>query len=329
MSGFREVDREERRKAFDERTRSGVDYLKTDLAQFTPKDGDNCIRIVPCLGSDPWYPEKVGTWGLDCRVVFLAGHGYFVVEVGKGGKTPHTSKFAEMEREIRNQDPEEARQFRGSRRTVMFVLDLNSGKIEKDSLKIWPAAATLVDDFVRASKNKRTGELIEIEHPEHGRPIFFEKVGSGRSTKYQGVQVDQEALPLEQWMADALPHFEDILILKSEDDADSAIASYLDGGSGSRSDETDSRTVRRREEPAPAPAAAAPAPEAAPAARRFERSEPDVDADIPASVEGSGNGRTPVTIEGKAEVVEEPPAPAGGEGGMDGLRARIASRLNK
>ena len=45
MSGFRQIDREERRKAFDERTRSGVDYLKTDLAQFTPKDGDNCIRL--------------------------------------------------------------------------------------------------------------------------------------------------------------------------------------------------------------------------------------------------------------------------------------------
>ncbi len=323
MSGFRQVDREERRKAFDERTRSGVDYLKTDLAQFSPKDGDNCIRIVPCLGSDPWFPEKVGTWGLDCRVVFMAGHGYFLVEIGKGGKTTLTAMFAEVEREVRKQDPEEARQFRGSRRTIMFVLDLNAGEVSKESLKIWPAAATLVDDFVRASKNKRTGELIEIEHPEHGRPIFFERVGSGRSTKYQGVQVDQEALPLEQWMADALPHFEDILITKSVEDAESAIASYLEGDSGGNQEETDSRQLRRREEPA----AEAPAPEAPP--RQFQRSPaPDVDADIPASVEGGGNGRQPVTIDGESEVVKEAPKSEDG-GGMDGLRARIASRLNK
>lgn len=322
MSGFRQVDREERRKAFDERTRSGVDYLKTDLAQFTPKDGDNCIRIVPCLGTDPWYPDRVGTWGLDCRVVFLAGHGYFVVEIGKGGKTPHTAKFADLEREVRKHDPEEARQFRGSRRTVMFVLDLNAGEVSKESLKIWPAPATLVDDFVRASKNKRTGELIEIEHPEHGRPIFFERVGSGRTTKYQGVQVDQEALPLEQWMADVLPHFEDILVIRAEDDADSAIASYLEGDSGNSQEETDSRTVRRREEPV----ASAPEPEEAP--RQFQRSTPDVDGDIPASVEGAGNGgRQPVTIEGQAETVDE--TPASSSGGMDGLRERIAQRLNK
>jgi hypothetical protein len=325
MSGFRQVDRDERRKAFDERTRSGVDYLKTDLAQFNPKDGDNCIRIVPCLGTDPWYPDKVGTWGLDCRVVFLAGHGYFVVEVGKGGKTPLSNLFAELEREVRKQDPEEARQFRGSRRTVMFMLDLNLGEISQESLKIWPAAATLVDDFVRASKNKRTGELIEIEHPEHGRPIFFERVGSGRSTKYQGVQVDQEALPLDQWMAEKLPHFEDILVIKSVEDAEQAIASYLEGGGDSNQEDTDSRPVRRREEPA----AAAPEPEAPP--RQFQRSpapDVDVDADVPRSVEGGGNGgRQPVTIEGEAETVNETPAPS--SGGMDGLRERIAQRLNK
>lgn len=328
MSGFKQVDREARRKAFDERTRSGVDYLKTDLPQFNPKDGDNAIRIVPPLADDT--TNGLGVWGLDVRVVFMAGHGYFVVEIGKGGTTPLTKKFADLEREVRKQDPEEARQFRGSRRTVMFILDLNSGTVNEGALKIWPSAATLVDDFVRASKNKRTGELIEIEDPAEGRPIFFEKVGSGRSTKYQGVQVDQSPLPLEQWMADKLPHFGDILIFKTEDEADQAIAGYLDGDSGGGGSNEDERPIRRREEPA----AAAPAPEEPP--RQFTRSAPpanvpeiDPDADIPASVEGgNGSGRQPVTVEGTAEVVDDSPAPAA-SGGMDDLRARIASRLNK
>ena len=235
--GWKTANTQEREKAAKSRTSKGVDYLQTDLEQFVPLDGDNQIRIVPPLDND----EMATLWGVDVWTYFLSGHSYLSPQVfDKHAKNPVYDAYKVMKQE----DPELCTklQLGGSKKTILFILDLNDGE-KNPPLKVWAAPPSLVNDFIRASKNRKTGKLIAIEDPEDGRVLFFTRTGTGKNTKYTTVQLDTEAYPLEAELIEHIPYFTDILVRPDMAQLQTSLDETL---SGKQEDKEEEKKFTRR-----------------------------------------------------------------------------------
>ena len=175
--GWKTASSEEREKAAKGRTQKGAQYINTDLAQFTPIDGSNCIRIVPPLADD----AMATLWGIDVWTYYLAGKGF----LSPTTFDPRAQNIVlEAYKRVKADDPEEAKrlQLGGTRKTILFILDFGDGGKEPE-LKVWSAPPGLVDEFIRVAKNRRTGKLVALEDPEEGYCIFFDRIGVGKKTE--------------------------------------------------------------------------------------------------------------------------------------------------
>jgi hypothetical protein len=235
--GWKTATANERTRAAKERDHKGLDYINSDLEQFVPLDGDNCIRIVPPLAED----TMANLWGVDAWTYYLTGKNFLSPTLfSKKARNP----AAEAYRKVKAEDPEEAKrlQLGGSKRTILFILDLNSGE-KVPPLKIWAAPPSLIDEFIRVSKNRRTGQLIALEDPEEGKLIFFTRTGTGKTTDYNGVQLDSEPYPLDASLLEIMPLFSEILVEPDQEEMEAALEEVLAGIGG---DDGDDKKVRRR-----------------------------------------------------------------------------------
>lgn len=218
--GFKTATEAERDVAIKARSSRGLAYVKGDIEIFTPIDGDNQIRIVPPLSED----DHATLWGLEVWAYYLNNQSFLS---SKTLKKADTDPIADHFFKLRQSDPESAKTFRGVKRHLMFILDLND---DKEQLKLWAAPPTLVDEFIRLSKNRRTGQLIPLEDPKDGRIIFFTKTGTGIGTKYTGVEVGREPYPLDEALADELDTFESLLDIRSVVELNQVLSSVQEGG---------------------------------------------------------------------------------------------------
>ena len=221
--GWKTASSEEREKAAKGRTQKGAQYINTDLAQFTPIDGSNCVRIVPPLADD----AMATLWGIDVWTYYLAGKGF----LSPTTFDPRAQNIVlEAYKRVKADDPEEAKrlQLGGTRKTILFILDFGDGGKEPE-LKVWSAPPGLVDEFIRVAKNRRTGKLVALEDPEEGYCIFFDRIGVGKKTEYKGVTLDKEPYPLDESLLDKIPYFTDILVVPDADDLKIALDDTLSG----------------------------------------------------------------------------------------------------
>ena len=236
--GWKTASSEEREKAAKGRTQKGAQYINTDLAQFTPIDGSNCIRIVPPLADD----AMATLWGIDVWTYYLAGKGF----LSPTTFDPRAQNIVlEAYKRVKADDPEEAKrlQLGGTRKTILFILDFGDGGKEPE-LKVWSAPPGLVDEFIRVAKNRRTGKLVALEDPEEGYCIFFDRIGVGKKTEYKGVTLDKEPYPLDESLLDKIPYFTDILVVPDADDFKIALDDTL---SGKAQESQEERKFERRD----------------------------------------------------------------------------------
>lgn len=211
--GFKTATVAERETAISARTKRGLAYVRGDIEIFTPIDGDNQIRIVPPLAED----KHASLWGLEVWTYYLNNRSFLSSRtLTDEGSDPIAEHFFK----IRQAEPEEAKKYRGAKRHLMFILDLND---DTETLKLWSAPPTLVDEFVRLSRNRRTGQLIPLEDPKEGRPIFFTKTGTGLGTKYTGVEVDSNVFELNEGLANELTTFEKLLDIPNRETLQEAL----------------------------------------------------------------------------------------------------------
>ncbi len=219
---FKTMTDDERDREYNQRLERGLPFIESDLPQFRPRDGDNYIRIVPPLEDD----DLAGAWGVDVICHYIEGHGWMLSPKSLD-QTEH-DPVDDLIRELRKIDPELEDIVKTSRKTVMHILDFNAD--ERDGvLKLYAAPPTLVDDFVKAAKDKRSGRTHSLEDPDNGLPISFNKTGSGLLTRYAAVQLERDPFPLEDYILDDIEYFEDVLKVESEDDMRKQIDKILDG----------------------------------------------------------------------------------------------------
>lgn len=204
MAKFRRSTQEERKAAFTNRSNRGVSFLNTDLPLYSPKEGENCIRILPPRADDP----DSMMLGVSIWMTYYNKQGYLSpATLNRHSKDP----FREAYTEFKRQNDPRADGMKPVRRTVMFILDLK----DSETVKVWVVPNGVMESVISLARNRGTGEILPIDDAEIGRAIFFDRIGSGLSTKYSGYSLDEDAYPIEEYLSESIPLYADILNIPS------------------------------------------------------------------------------------------------------------------
>ena len=235
-SGFsyRQRDAESVKKRADSSGKDYDRYLEDVVPAFTVGDGDNMIRFLPPTWDDAEH------FGFDIYVHYSVGPDkgtYLCLNKMKGEKCPICE---ERKRAVNQGDEKYAKDLEPKKRVLTYVIDR---KKEKEGLKVWAMPWTLDRDIVKVSVDKRSGDVLPIDHPEDGYDVMFERHGKADRTEYVGVAIDRRASPLDNDDALdlAVEHpLPTLLKFYSYDH----IASVFDGGGSPSKDDDGARDSR-------------------------------------------------------------------------------------
>ncbi len=161
--------------------------LKDNIKMWKPNDGDNRIRILP-----PTWP-KPEHYGLDIYVHYGVGPdrgSYLCLDKMLGKPDP----IAE-ERKIARDDGDEkySKELEAKRRVLVYLIDRDH---PKEGIQAWSMPWTVDRDIVKVSQDRDSGEVLQIDHPEEGYDVEFEKKGAKDRTEYLGVAIARRSTPL-------------------------------------------------------------------------------------------------------------------------------------
>ncbi len=197
--GKRTVEETTRRS---KRSSGGYDsILDPDIPMFKPKEGENCIRILP----PTWQDDKWGNyWDIEVFVhydVGAQGGSYLCLDKMNGEGCP----VCEAAREAADKD--EARSFRPVVRALCWLIDRND---EKAGPQVWSMPNKMYKEINARSQDKKTKEVILIDGQADGLDgydVTFTRQGTKKETDYSGVEISREMTPLhdderieERWM---------------------------------------------------------------------------------------------------------------------------------
>jgi hypothetical protein len=99
----------------------------------------------------------------------------------------------------------------------MWVLDLKKPE-EAHILKLWSAPRSLSDEILAQSRDPELDVIQEVSHPFEGVPVYFTRTGKGLTTRYTGVKLASNPMPLDEAISDQRFSFMDILIIPTYDE---------------------------------------------------------------------------------------------------------------
>lgn len=177
-------------------TQSANDFdkiLKDGVKMFKPNDGTNRIRILP----PTW--EGARHYGHDIYVHYGVGpdrQSYLCLNKMKGDPDP----ISEAREEARRDNDEKlAKELDAKKRVLIYLIDRDH---EKEGVQAWAMPWTVDRDITTVSKDRSTGEVYNVDDPEEGYDIEFDKRGSKDRTEYTGIAVARRSTPLgrAEWL---------------------------------------------------------------------------------------------------------------------------------
>lgn len=185
---YRQRDASSARKRAESSGKDYDRYLQDVADAYAVNDGDNVVRILPPTWDDAEH------YGHDIYVHYEIGPDkgtYLCLNKMKGEKCP----ICEERKRAQNEGDEDyAKKLEPKKRVLVYVIDRNK---EKEGIKVWAMPWTLDRDIVKVSVDKRTGEVLPIDHPDDGYDVMFERTGKGPRTEYVGVSIDRKSSPLD------------------------------------------------------------------------------------------------------------------------------------
>ena len=183
-------------------------YVLDEYSVWNPQSNkDSNIRFLPPTWDDPEH------YGFDVFVHYGIGAdkgSYLCLKVMKAehpelkmpgdGECPICAARAKAEAK----DPEYAKSLAATKRVLAWMIDRNN---EDDGPQLWPMPWTLDRDISKLCTDKKTGKILNIDDPDDGYDVTFEREGSGQKTKYTAVRIDRDSsalhrkeLKVEEWM---------------------------------------------------------------------------------------------------------------------------------
>lgn len=154
------------------------DPMTTNVAEsFTPKEGDNWIRILPPTWDNPEH------YALDLWIHYEVGpdqNQYLCPLKMQGTPCPLCE---DLQKAVNAGETEYARALEPQRRLLAWVIDRNE---EKKGPLLWNFSPTQDRDILEQARDRRTGEILAIDHPNEGYDVEFVRIGKKLNTKYSG-----------------------------------------------------------------------------------------------------------------------------------------------
>lgn len=167
--------------------------LKDGIKMWKPNDGDNRIRILP----PTWKGAK--HFGLDIYVNYGVGPDrstFLSLSKMKGERDPIAE---ELDAARKDGDEKYVKDLTPKRRVLVYLIDRDH---EREGVQAWAMPWTVDRDLVKVTQDKTTGEVLEIDHPDEGYDVTFEKKGAKDRTEYLGVSIARRSSALgdDRWL---------------------------------------------------------------------------------------------------------------------------------
>lgn len=160
-----------------------IGFILDSLDTYTVRKGENWTRILP-----PTWAEAAH-YGMDIWVHYGIGPqnaSVLCLLKMKNQPCPACEGRAIAEDEGKE---ELAKELKPTRRVLVWMIDR---KDEKKPL-LWPMAWTVDRDISKIARDRQTGELYQLDHPEEGFDISFDVEGEAQTRKYTGFQLARRA----------------------------------------------------------------------------------------------------------------------------------------
>ncbi len=167
-------------------------FFASDVQFFTPKVGENNIRILP----PP--PEKRDEWrsyGVTLYVHYGIGAdeaAYLCLDKMKGEACPvceeRSRAKAAGEEELTND-------LRATTRIAVYLVDRDQ---EGKGPLIWNMPQTIDADICGRSVDKKTGEVYAVDDPTAGYDVSFIREGQSMTTKYKSIDIARRSSSLSE-----------------------------------------------------------------------------------------------------------------------------------
>jgi hypothetical protein len=177
--------------------------LKSTVKAFKVNDGDNVIRPLP----PTWKGAK--HFGLDIYVHYGVGADrgqYLCPAKMKNEPCPICEERERARKTMDGDNKDDAKYLKDlepKRRVLIYLVDREH---EREGVQAWAMPWTVDRDIVKVSVDKRSGEVLPIDHPEDGYDVEFEKQGAKDRTEYLGIAIARRESPLgkEEWLEFAM-----------------------------------------------------------------------------------------------------------------------------
>ena len=196
-SGFRYQGRD--RAQVEKRATMGANdfdkILKDHIKTWTPKTGNNRVRILP-----PTWP-KPEHYGYDIYVHYGVGPdrgSYLDLDKMLEKPDPITEERAALKRSG-DATEDEIKRMDSKRRVLCYIIDRDN---ESDGVQAWAMPWTLDKDITVLSTDRTTNEVINIDDPDEGYDVEFKREGEKDRTKYIGVAIARRPSKLgrREWL---------------------------------------------------------------------------------------------------------------------------------
>lgn len=169
-------------------------FISDGVKVWTPGDGINSIRILP----PTWKGAE--HYGLDLYVHYGVGpdrQSYLCLTKMLDKPDPIAEEHATALRD--GEDKDYVKSLEAKRRCGVYLIDRDA---EKEGVQFWAMPWTIDADINKLSVDRKTGETLNIDDPEDGYDIEFEKTGTGARTKYEAVAIARRSSPLgnRKWL---------------------------------------------------------------------------------------------------------------------------------
>jgi hypothetical protein len=223
-----------------ERSSGFEGFIKDDFKTWRPKKGDNAVRILP-----PTF-EDANHYGVEVWVHYNIGPeraSVLCLQKMQGKPCPACEERIEAQRAG---DEDGAKELKPRNLIVTWILDKNEREIGNPA--IWAIPGGVDTDICKISQDRRSGEVYEIDNPDDGYDVYFDKEGDGLKTRYGGFQLSKKTNEVPQKVLDYIEDnpLDSVLRWRSYEE----IEKLLSGTPAPRKrrDDDDDRPSRRRDE---------------------------------------------------------------------------------
>jgi hypothetical protein len=153
-------------------------FTKDEFKNYALRKGENCVRILPPTWDSPAH------YGYDVWIHYSVGPNQGTVlclQKMRNQKCPICEAHVKAESIGR----EDAKDLKPGRRVLVWILD----RKEETTPVLWAMAWTVDRDISKICKDRQSGELYQIDHPNAGFDLSFDKEGEKLQTKYTGFQL--------------------------------------------------------------------------------------------------------------------------------------------